>query len=389
MTGAVPEERTRRIGIYGGTFNPIHRGHLKAAREVANALQLDRVIFVPSAHPPHKSELADVTIAPATDRMHWVELAVDGIEDFDVNGLELERGGASYSIDTIRRFKEELAPAHLFFILGYDAFIEMGTWRAPEEIMEEVDIVVMSRPPFELGPLGDWLPDFARNLYVVAEDGKSATHKHGPCKILVLDIDALEISASQIRSRLERGESIDEQVPEAALDAIVSSGQYQKTKPTNARHVAQIGRRARTGDATKGNALDAAKAPRPEPLSDEQCAKLATIVDAALERNAQDPVALDVRNLTSYTDCVVVVTGNSNRQLKAISENIVTALKHAGDPPLGVEGGSDATWMLIDANDVVVHVFEPDSRELFDIEGLWTDAPRVELAQERVAVDAQ
>ena len=88
---------------------------------------------------------------------------------------------------------------------------------------------------------------------------------------------------------------------------------------------------------------------------------------------------LDVHELTSYADCLVVMNGNSTRQVRAISDNVVSALKAQGDQPLGVEGGDNATWMLIDANDVIVHVFEPDTRELFDIEGLWLDAPRVSL----------
>jgi nicotinate (nicotinamide) nucleotide adenylyltransferase len=146
MTTEISKGDARRIGIFGGTFNPIHQGHLKAAREVATALDLERVVFVPSANPPHKTDLAHDPIAPATDRMRWVEACVDGIADFEVNGLELERAGASYSIDTLTSVTKALAPARLFFILGYDAFIEMGTWRAPGEILKLVDVVVMSRP---------------------------------------------------------------------------------------------------------------------------------------------------------------------------------------------------------------------------------------------------
>ena len=371
MTSAASQRAAARIGIYGGTFNPIHRGHLKAAREVATALDLDKVIFVPSANPPHKTDVGNDPIAPAADRMRWVEIAVADTDDFEVSGLELAREGASYSIDTLEHLAEKLAPAKLFFILGHDAFIEMGTWRSPEEILQMVDVVVMSRPPVAPGALEEWLPEFAKHLVDIAPDGKSAKNKNSNAQILVLDIDALKVSASEIRRKLARGESIADQVPEAALDEIVSSGHY--------------GGPARLGDAqtqaqvAKGNKVEAAKTNEPEPLSEEQHAKLVTVVEAALERSGEDPVVLNVRTLTSYTDCVVVVTGNSNRQLRAICDNIVTALKHMGDQPLGVEGGNDSTWMLIDANDVVVHVFDPETRELFDIEGLWTDAPRIEL----------
>jgi nicotinate-nucleotide adenylyltransferase len=226
MTTEISKGDARRIGIFGGTFNPIHQGHLKAAREVATALDLERVVFVPSANPPHKTDRAHDRIAPARDRMRWVEACIDGIADFEVNGLELERAGASYSIDTLTSVTKELAPARLFFILGYDAFIEMGTWRAPGEILKLVDVVVMSRPPADPGHLAEWLPEFARGLVDIAEDGKSAANKQSHTHIFVLNIDALPISASQIRINLADGNSIAEQVPAQALDEIVSSGHY-------------------------------------------------------------------------------------------------------------------------------------------------------------------
>ena len=364
MSDAALAPDTRRIGIYGGTFNPIHLGHLKAAREVRDALDLARVIFVPSAQPPHKHEQESDPIAPAVDRMHWVSLAVEDEPDFEVDGLELEREGASYSVDTLRTLIELKAPARLFFILGHDAFIEMGTWRAPEEILEMVDVVVISRPPVSPGPLSEWLPEFARDLVDVAEDGRSARNRKSGSQILVLDIQALDVSASQVRSDLAEDKAVQDYVPQAALESIVLSGHYGN-------HLGQ------DGTDTRGNDLEATA--QLEQLNQTQHQKLTTIVNAALERNAQKPAALDVRALTSYTDCVVVLTGNSNRQLRAISESVVKALKSSGDYPLGVEGGGDSTWMLIDANDVIVHVFEPDTRELFDIEGLWTDAPRIEL----------
>jgi ribosome-associated protein len=329
------------------------------------------VIFVPSAQPPHKHAQENDPIAPAVDRMHWVSLAIEDEPDFEVDGLELEREGASYSVDTLRTLIELKEPARLFFILGHDAFIEMGTWRAPEEILEMVDVVVMSRPPVSPGHLSEWLPEFSRDLVEVAEDGRSARNRKSDSQILVLDIQALDVSASQVRSDLAEDKAVQDYVPQAALEAIVLSGHYGN-------HVAQdVSRRNEDSTDTRGNDLEATA--QLELLNQTQHQKLATIVNAALERNAQEPAALDVRALTSYTDCVVVLTGNSNRQLRAISEGIVKALKAGGDYPLGVEGGSDSTWMLIDANDVIVHVFEPDSRELFDIEGLWTDAPRLEL----------
>lgn len=353
---------SRRIGIYGGTFNPIHRGHLKAAREVAQALDLEHVLFVPSAQPPHKTHAEQDPIAPAQDRLRWVAAAIEGEPLFKLNDLELKRFGASYSIDTVRTLVDELAPARLVFILGHDAFIEMGSWKDPAAILELVDIVVMSRPPVVPGPLGEWLPDFARALVTIAEDGRSADCRSGDTRIEVLAIDALNVSASEVRSNLARGESIASLVPDAAREAILASGHYAGNEnKSNDENMKDL----------KGSPVGT--------VEESLRKKLTAVVEAALERNADKPVILDVHKLTSYADCLVVLSGGSNRQVRAIVTQVVKALKANGDMPLGVEGGDDASWMLIDANDVIVHVFDPDTRELYDLEGLWGDAPRITL----------
>ncbi len=107
--------------------------------------------------------------------------------------------------------------------------------------------------------------------------------------------------------------------------------------------------------------------------------KAQLIVEAALERNASDPLALDMRELTSYADTFILLTGNSDRQVRAIADNVSQKLKQAGEQPLGVEGMDDGRWVLIDANDVIVHVFVPEMRTHFSLERLWSDAPEVEL----------
>lgn len=348
MSGASAENDAGRTAIFGGTFNPIHCGHLKAAHEVAKALSLSRVVFVPSAQPPHKTSDANDPLAPAEQRLHWVEVAIADEPLFEVDGLELAREGASYSIDTLRALVAQHAPTPLVFMIGHDAFIEMDTWREPEAILEMVDIAVISRPPFVAEPMDAWLPDFARALVDIAPDGRTAKNRKSDTRIEMLEIDAIDVSASQVRNHLAHDESVVGLLPEAVLPAIVASEHYKR-----------------------GNNVEA--------VDETQRKKLTTIVEAALERNGSEPVVMDVHALTSYTDCVVVVTGNSNRQIRSIADNVSRALKDFGDRPLGIEGGSDSNWMLIDANDVIVHVFEPDSRQLFDIEGLWTDAPRVAI----------
>ena len=111
----------------------------------------------------------------------------------------------------------------------------------------------------------------------------------------------------------------------------------------------------------------------------EPIAKAKRIVEAALERMAERPVALDVRELTSYADTFIILSGRSDRQVRSISESVVQALKADGDQPLGVEGLDEGSWVLIDCNDAIVHVFDPETRERYDLERLWRDAIHLDL----------
>jgi len=114
-----------------------------------------------------------------------------------------------------------------------------------------------------------------------------------------------------------------------------------------------------------------------KPMTSEE--KAGAIVEAALERKAERPVALDVRELTSFSEAFVIVSGTSDRQVRAIADGIVRSLKQAGDPPLGVEGTDEGRWVLIDCNDVICHVFSEDARVAYDLERLWNDARVIDL----------
>jgi ribosome-associated protein len=112
---------------------------------------------------------------------------------------------------------------------------------------------------------------------------------------------------------------------------------------------------------------------------DASVEKARWIVDAGLERKAERPIVMDMRNLTSYADVFIVLTGRSDRQVRAIAEGIITELKQRGEAPIGVEGLDDGNWVLIDCNDAIVHVFDEETRIQFDLERLWRDAPRIDL----------
>jgi nicotinate-nucleotide adenylyltransferase len=227
--GAGPE---RRIGVYGGTFNPIHRGHLRSAREVAHALDLQRILFVPSAQPPHKRNDGDEYIAPAEQRLDWVERAIADEPLFEVDAIELGRDGPSYSVETMATLVERLAPARLVFIIGHDAFSLFGTWREPLQLLAMVDFAVTSRPPVMAGHLETWLPACAKELIDVAADGLSGRHRETGTRIELVEIPALDVSASQVRERIRHGETVSDLLPESVQAAVLESGCYGAAQMT-------------------------------------------------------------------------------------------------------------------------------------------------------------
>jgi nicotinate-nucleotide adenylyltransferase len=216
-----------RIGIFGGTFNPVHIAHLRAAEEVVGALGLERMIFVPSADPPHKVDVADDRIAPAEERLQWVRMAIRGNPRFEADALEVERGGASYSVDTLRAIGERIAPEKPVFTIGQDAFVEINSWREPEALFDLAHFAVITRPPFAHGSLSDWLPSCIRDLVEPDPSGNFAVNRQSGTWIRLVEIPALDISSSGIRSRLRERKSVRYLLPPDVEEAIEKSGAYR------------------------------------------------------------------------------------------------------------------------------------------------------------------
>jgi len=186
-----------RIGIMGGTFDPIHNAHLGLARAALSHFRLDRVLFVPAAHPPHKG---GVTAAGFDDRVRMAELACADEPRFAVSRLE-EGTRRSYSIDTIEKVRASLAPAdELFFLIGADAFAEIRSWHRWHDVARQVVFLVINRPGHSCA-----IPN-----------GLTAERLVSP---------QMDISSSAIRQRLERGEPAAD-VPPPVLDYIVQHGLY-------------------------------------------------------------------------------------------------------------------------------------------------------------------
>jgi len=213
----------RSIGILGGTFNPIHLGHLRAAEEVREEQRLDEIWLVPAALPPHKEPTA---LVPAAHRLRMVELAVRGVPGFRVSPLELERSGPSYTIDTLQAVREQVgSETRLVFALGSDAFAELHTWKRYREIFQMCDVVVVTRPPMPASLDPEQIPLAARGAFWYDSSSESFRHESG--HVLSLQrITGLDISAESIRARVAAHRSIRFLVPSDVESYIVEHGLY-------------------------------------------------------------------------------------------------------------------------------------------------------------------
>ncbi len=188
-----------RLGILGGTFDPIHLGHVRMAEVVLEKMRLDKVIFVPSHLPPHKSGFG---LSSSDIRLKMVCSAIKGNPYFGASSFEVERRGKSYSIDTVGHFTKKFPGAKLFYIIGYDAFARLHQWKAIDEILKMVEFVVVNRP-------GNFTNPHCIKHHAVLMPG-------------------MDISSSNIRRLVQQGKSIRYLVPDKVRGYIEENGLYRR-----------------------------------------------------------------------------------------------------------------------------------------------------------------
>ena len=198
------------LGILGGTFNPIHRAHLRIAEEARDRFSLDRVIFVPAADPPHKPRVGQISFP---HRLAMVQLAISGRPEFSVSEIEGKRPGKSYTIETLRAFREQFPGDRLFFIMGSDSFAEIGTWYDYPAIFAAASLIVVGRPGSTGISLASALPVAIAGQFCYDAAVNRLTHSSGTT-VSYLDGVPLPISSSSIRDLVRHGRSVRHLVPE-------------------------------------------------------------------------------------------------------------------------------------------------------------------------------
>lgn len=197
-----------KLGIFGGTFNPPHIGHLILAETAADTLGLDQIFFVPAADPPHK---VGVPRAGVENRLEMVALAIAGNPRFDLSRIDVDRPGPHYAVDMVSIFQDQHPGAELHFLMGSDSLRDLLTWRDPERIVEMCNIVVLSRPvmPPDMDILYAELPRLRDKLVSITSP-------------------EMDISSTNLVARVRNGQSIRYRVPHTVWEYIYAQGLYQK-----------------------------------------------------------------------------------------------------------------------------------------------------------------
>lgn len=215
-------KKKKFIGIMGGTFDPVHVGHLVVAEEARAQFKLDEVVFIPSGTPPHKK---DYHVTPAEVRYKMTLLATAGNPSFSVSRVEIDREGPSYAVDTLRELKKRYADStQFYFITGLDAILEILTWKDPEHVFRLCHFIAATRPGFH------------------AEDVKKKFHgrKEILRKVRLLSVPALAISSSDIRRRVSKRMTVKYLLPESVENYIYKHHLYRKVSPNGKRRSAKF-----------------------------------------------------------------------------------------------------------------------------------------------------
>lgn len=214
----------RRVGLLGGTFDPIHMGHLDLASCAQSALGLTQLLVIPANVPPHRAK----PMTSAFHRFAMVALSVEGRPRWRASDIELRHEAPSYTATTLKRFHERgYKPGELFFLIGADAFAEIATWRDSPQLLDRAHFAVVSRPRFPVSDLAVRLPALASRM-IAATPGFAPP---AAPSIILIDGVTADVSSTAIRSRLSRGESIEGMVDERVRQHIEQHGLYRSSSP--------------------------------------------------------------------------------------------------------------------------------------------------------------
>jgi nicotinate-nucleotide adenylyltransferase len=315
------------LGVFGGTFDPVHRGHLEPVVAVRGALGLEAVRVVLSARPPHR----EPPMASVEHRARMLQLALRDYPGLVYDDTEIDRPGPSYAVLTLRALRAHYgAEASLCLIVGSDVFARLDDWYEAKQLHALCHVVVMRRAGTRVRSPESWRAARAR--------GVSALRKVPAGRFFVCEVPNIPVSATELRTRLARGLDVGGDVPAAVREYINNYRLYSAPAPA----------------ADQGGELRD---------------RIIAVIEA---HKGRDLRVLDVRETSSVTDYMIIASGTSDRHLAALASHVEDALRREGRRARGIEGRKAGEWLLLDYGDVVVHLMHPRARAFYELEKLWS-----------------
>lgn len=331
-----------KIGIFGGSFNPFHNGHLNCVNTAIERANLDKVHVIPAGKSPLKPEIDSPT---AQERLEMLEIAFRDYSDtVIVDDRELKRAGPSFTIDTLKELQKENPEAELYLILGLDAFENLDQWKEPKEILSLANLIVCTRPGLTFPFTSE---DFPKSLVptIQAYDGKLAYLKSDK-SIEFIRLKDVPASSTEIRKRLRTGRGTD-----SFLDIEVE-------KYIHEHHLyAPVG--PKIGDYREFTQF---------------CAKHLE------DRKAVQLRAFDLRELNAVTDFTIVGSGTSTRHATSLVDHLMEEVKNEfGVNPVSLEGREEGRWVVVDYGGAIIHIFYDYVRQQYRLEEIWKGAKEIQL----------
>lgn len=314
----------KNIGIYGGTFDPPHLGHLNLAVEMMELRRLDEVWFCPAQLSPLK--LDSPPSCHPLHRYQMVQKAIKGIPNFKVLDIEVLQEGPSYTIETLKKLKKDYPNLNFWLILGEDTIEEFSKWKDPHEIIQLAPPLVGGR---SLPPNWDLVKDPL--IQKAMQEGWTPTR-------------LMEISSTDIRHRLQEKLICNHLLPKEVMDFIEENRLYL-------------------------------------PLKNQQDDQdvLNRSAQAIFDKKGFNILCLDVRNCSTLTDYLLITEGSSDRHVKALCSSVVEALKVIGLVPYSVQGEKEGGWIVLDYGNFMIHFFQTEIREKYTLEEHWNKGSVVDL----------
>ncbi len=323
-----------RVGLFGGTFNPLHMGHINALTTVYSRMKLDEVIVVPAAQNPLKAQIDG---ASGEQRLEMLRRGLTEFEEFvRIDASELERGGPSYTIDTVRDYAKVVAPENLFLIVGLDQFNDFDRWKDFAKILELANLIVVTRPGYQLPFSEEDMPEGLRPL--TAAFDRAFIQLSTGRTIEFVRLQDKDISASDVRKRLRSGRNVDAQMSIGVEEYIREQNLYAPIGPLI------------------GDYADFAKF----------CANV------LFDRKAINVRAFDLTGTEAATEYALIASGTSTRHATSLAEAVQRAVKDEFNVfPMSIEGTQEGRWVLLDYGSLIVHVFYDFVRQEYRLEDLW------------------